>query len=376
MLFRDPRLGDAEKAVLDQIRQLWTDLRHNLRQRPRKWTGLLARNLRARAIQGSNSIEGHHVGDEAALAALEGDRPEDTDENDWINVVHYREAMDYVLQLAADARFAYGPQLLRSLHFIMMRHRADRHPGLWRPGAIYVRNDASGDVVYEGPPAAELEALATELCDKLTARDADSPTRLVRAAMAHLNLVMIHPFSDGNGRMARSLQTLVLARGGVLDSTLSSIEEYLGRNTPAYYRVLAEVGQGSWHPRNDALPWLRFCLRAHHDQAARVRRRIDRIARLSDEVERELSRHGLPDRAAVSLVNAAQGYRIRNESYRREADVSVAVASRDLRQLTEAALIVAAGEKRGRHYAAGPWLRQLAETFHDRRPIPDPFAGK
>jgi len=41
--------------------------------------------------------------------------------------------------------------------------------------------------------------------------------------MAHLNLVMIHPFSDGNGRMARCLQTLVLGREGILEPEFSSL---------------------------------------------------------------------------------------------------------------------------------------------------------
>jgi len=57
--------------------------------------------------------------------------------------------------------------------------------------------------------------LVEELCTELTEADQDAKNRMIRAAMAHLNLVMIHPFGDGNGRMARCLQTLVLARGGV-----------------------------------------------------------------------------------------------------------------------------------------------------------------
>lgn len=63
--------------------------------------------------------------------------------------------------------------------------------------------------------------------------------------MAHLNLVMIHPFRDGNGRMARALQTLVLALDEVLEPTFSSIEEWLGSNTADYYLVLAATGRGA-----------------------------------------------------------------------------------------------------------------------------------
>ena len=86
--------------------------------------------------------------------------------------------------------------------------------------------------------------------------------------MAHLNLAMIHPFKDGNGRMARVLQTLVLARERAGRPEFSSIEEYLGRNTDAYYAILQQVGQGRWNPHRDALPWVRFCLIAHYRQAA------------------------------------------------------------------------------------------------------------
>jgi Fic family protein len=88
--------------------------------------------------------------------------------------------------------------------------------------------------------------------------------------MAHLNLVMIHPFSDGNGRMARCIHTLVLAREGILEPEFCSIEEYLGYEQQGYYDVLAKVGRGSWHPKSDTRPWLRFILKGHLVQAYRT----------------------------------------------------------------------------------------------------------
>lgn len=115
----------------------------------------------------------------------------------------------------------------------------------------------------------------SELIESLN-RSTDPPV-IVRAAMAHLNLVMIHPFRDGNGRMARCLQTLVLARGGQhLNPVFSSIEEYIGANVRAYYDTLAEVGQGGWHPERDAPPWIRFCVTAHFRQAHTAVNRFER----------------------------------------------------------------------------------------------------
>ncbi len=376
MLFRIPNIGREEHSVLDRIRQLWRELRHNLQARPRKWTGLLARNLRARAIQGSNSIEGYTVSREDALAAVEGDSPLESDEISWINVVHYREAMDYVLRLSDAPDFSYSKDLLRSLHFIMLRHDPRSNPGTWRHGEIFVRNSATGETLYSGPSPEDVTGLVGELVISLNQEGKDSSLLLIQAALAHLNLVMIHPFSDGNGRMARCLQTLVLARGGILDPTFSSIEEYLGRNTLAYYDVLAKVGKGTWNPKRDAKPWVRFCLTAHYRQAKSAERRLNTVSAIGEEIEEELKKQGLPERAAPSLVNASLGDRLRNSAYRYDADVSMLVASRDLKALADAGLLTIVGDKRGRQYLASSNLTKLAEKHRDRSPIPDPFQVK
>ena len=152
--------------------------------------------------------------------------------------------------------------------------------------AIFVKNDATDEIVYTAPDRELVPKLVDELCKRLTSDDAKATTRMVRAAMAHLNLVMIHPFSDGNGRMSRCLQTLVLARGGVLSPTFYSIEEYLGRNTAQYYAALAEVGRGKWNPKRNALSWIRFCLSAHYIQARSVKRRLEYTSVVGESVEK------------------------------------------------------------------------------------------
>src|SRR3546814_10214718 len=98
--------------------------------------------------------------------------------------------------------------------------------------------------------------------------------------MARLNRVMSRPFRDGNGRMARALQTMVLAEDQVVEPTFSSIEEWLGNNTQDYYDVLAATGRGSWHPDNDATLWVKFNLRAHHMQAQRSEEHTSEIQSL------------------------------------------------------------------------------------------------
>lgn len=99
-----------------------------------------------------------------------------------------------------------------------------------------------------------------ELLEWLNAGDLSTPL-YVRAAMAHLNLVSIHPWRDGNGRMSRCLHTLLLARDGVLAPEFSSIEEWIGTstaNTGRYYNAL-QTTRATWDPDADAHDWVRFC---------------------------------------------------------------------------------------------------------------------
>lgn len=340
----------------------------------RRWVGLLRRNAFARAIRGSNSIEGFNVTIEDALAAAGGDEPYDAAPETWSAIQGYRNAMTYVLQLAEDPHFAYEEALVRSLHFMMIQHDLGKHPGRWRPGPIFVRDDGRGEIVYEGPDAELVPGLMLELTNSLRAEDPSIPV-MVRAAMAHLNLVMIHPFSDGNGRMARCLQTLMLARERILHPQFCSVEEYLGKNTNDYYAVLALVGGGKWNPGNNARPWIRFCLTAHFRQASTLLRRQRLMGRLWDELEQEVGKRGLPERTIGALADAAIGLRVRNSTYRSFADVSENVASRDLKALVDAGLLEPHGERRGRWYQRSPPLAKLAEKFREEGAIPDPFVA-
>ena len=110
----------------------------------------------------------------------------------------------------------------------------------------------------EGADRDQFEPLVAELVAYMN--DAGSGPAIIRGAMAHLNLAILHPFSDGNGRTARCLQTAVLAQDGVASPIFSSIAEYIGYNQQAYYDVRAEVGGGHWNPGRSAKPWIRFCI--------------------------------------------------------------------------------------------------------------------
>lgn len=367
MLFEPAIVDEAELEVIDAIEGIQYQLRHHLYE-PRRWNGLLRRFLEAGHIRASTGIEGHHVSRDDALAVVDGAERFEADDSDWEALVGYRDAMGYIIQLADDPHFSYSEGLIRSIHYMVMRHDLDKLPGLYRPGAVFVGK-------YEGPPADLVPGLMRELEDVLNDADDANPP-MVRAGMAHLNLLMIHPFKDGNGRMARALHTLVMGRSGTLDPRFSSIEEYLGSNTPAYYRVLAEVGGTGWAPVRDTRPWIRFVLRAHYHQAHLMEWRIEESDRLWESVSRVRIEAGLDERNMGSLFDAAAGYRVRRFRHVDFADVSERVASADLKKLVDAGLLQPVGERRGRYYVASERLRMVEVEGRTPRPRrPDPFGA-
>jgi Fic family protein len=378
MLFSTPELNEREREVIAEIDRLRKELRFMLSE-PRRWTGVLARMTVAQSIQGSNSIEGYVISKDDAIAVVEKEEPLESDLAAWVANKGYRDAMTYILQLSDDPHFGFHEGFLRSLHYMMLSYDQQKRPGKWRPGPIFVQQEESGATVYEGPDAESVPALVHELMDRLNGENGDKNAvpAMIRAAMAHLNLVMIHPFSDGNGRMARALQTLIIVRERVLAPEFCSIEEYIGHIRPEYYSVLSKVGTKTWNPGGDAQPFLQFCLKVHLHQAQSLQRRAIRIGQMWIEIEQEIVKKlGLPERVAFALAHTAMGFKVRNAIYRNMAQVKEHLASRDLKLLVDHKLLIPDGEKRGRSYTAGPLIQEIRNKAHQATPttpLADPF---
>jgi len=372
MLFSTPNLTLEDHQVLEAIHSMRTDLADVLRT-PRRWEGGLRRSMLARAIRGSNSIEGYYVEVDDAVAALDDEEPLSADERTFAEIRGYRQALGYVLAMAGDEQFVPDASAIRSMHFMMLAHDVAKGPGSYRAGPVFVYDEDDQVVVYEGPEASAVPELMDELASALVLHD--DMDLLVRAAMAHLNLVMVHPFRDGNGRMARALQTLVLSRGGITEPAFSSIEEWLGANTDDYYRVLAITGAGSWHPDRDCGLWLSFNLRAHHMQAQTMQRRFRQANALWAALGELAIEHSLSDRVTDLLFDALLGYRLRRTTHVKRAEIEERTATRDFKRLVDLGLLKAVGETRARHYVAAKRLQELRQTAlaDIARGVEDPY---
>ncbi|MHB8689238.1 MAG: Fic family protein [Candidatus Dormibacteraceae bacterium] len=360
MLYKVPDLTKADLTKLGDLDKLRERLAYQLAN-PARWTGTIRRLAKAEAASASTSIEGFAVSVENAVRIIEGKPTSDMKPEDEDALRCYQQAMDRVLSLSADPDFAWSLQLLLDLHYMTCYFQVTQSPGRLRPGAVWVnRPDGSQ---YEAPPAESVRPLLRELVASLS-KPARGVHPIVEAAIAHLNLVSIHPFKDGNGRLARIVQSLALVRKGELGPEFTSIESYLAAHTPSYYKALEEVQGLRYEPSRSSLPWIRFCLEAHLAQAKNLEQRlVEAYAR--DTFCQALCRdRSWPDRMAIALDQALLAVPVTNDDYRREADVSMATATMDLRRLVDAGYLAAHGAGRGRGYGATP---ELEAEWRSRR---------
>lgn len=184
--------------------------------------------------------------------------------------------------------------------------------------------------------------------------------------MAHLNLVSIHPWTDGNGRMSRSLQTLMIAREGVLAPEFSSIEAWLGRqmNTWEYYRELHHRGS-TYLPDQDVSSWLRFNLTAYHQQAQTVQAHLDRSGQVWDTLSSFAATEKLDERMVSALHDVAMSGRVRRSRYEQAEALSLQQAQRDLRDLVTARILRPVGRTRARYYLAGERFPDAVQEIAD-----------
>ncbi|WP_285039895.1 Fic family protein [Plantibacter sp. lyk4-40-MEA-4] len=361
-MYTAPPLTSEELEVRASIQELSDALKHQVRQGNR-WTAPLRRMTFARNVQGSNSIEGINASVDDVAAIAQGETPATVDEDTERALAGYQLAMTYVLQLAQDP-VVVDPTLIRSLHYMVTSHDLTKRPGRYRIGPVFVQQESTGDIVHEGADAGALPELMDELANSVMG----SGDLLIDAAMAHLNFVLIHPFKDGNGRMARVLQSLVLAGDDDISPVFLSTEEYLGRHTQAYYDVLAAVGQGEWAPESatpeQVRPWIRFVLTAHFNQAMERASRIVAAGKASTALSDLLEGAGVDDRAMDALFDALFGATVTRGRYMTSlaesgTEISPQTATRDLTTLAQAGLLTATGEKRGRAYTAAEPLLNL-----------------
>jgi Fic family protein len=197
-------------------------------------------------------------------------------------------------------------------------------------------NSATGAVTYTPPEGEERlrHLLANWERFLHEPSDGDSIDPLVRMAVLHYQFEAIHPFTDGNGRTGRVLNSLFLVQQQLLDQPILYLSRYIIRHKADYYRLLLAVTrEAAWEE------WVLYVLRGVEETARWTMDKIAAIRRLS-EMEAEYLKSHYPklfDRDLVDIIFEQPYCRIRNLVQRGLGTRQL--ASRQLHGLVEAGVL-------------------------------------
>ena len=231
------------------------------------------------------------------------------------------------------------------------------------PGTALV-NDRTGEVIYTPPEGErEIRNLLANWERFLNTETSIDP--LVRMAAAHYQFEAIHPFTDGNGRTGRALNSLFLIQENLLTLPILYLSRYIIAHKSDYYRLLLDV------TRTDAWePWLLFMLEGVEHTASWTTTKINAIRRLEEHTA-EVVRQGAPKIYSRELVDV-----IFQQPYCRISNLEAAgiakrqTASKYLKALAELGIVEERRSGREKLFIHPKLMRLLTEDSNEFEPYP------
>ena len=256
--------------------------------------------------------------------------------------------VDGVVEMMLDATQRYDqlltPERLFGWHAALFpTGRSGMHRiavGAWRDDRSSGMQVVSGPVGrervhFEAPAASRLDAEMTRFLDWLNGDAAMEP--VLKAAVAHLWFVTIHPFDDGNGRIARAIADLLLARSEGSPQRFYSMSAQIREERDSYYAILERTQRGSM----DITAWMQWflaCLTRAIDGAQSTLSGVLEKARYWERL-RDVP---LNDRQRLVITRLLEGFdgKLTTSKWARLTKSSADTALRDIQQLVERGVLV------------------------------------
>jgi Fic family protein len=273
-------------------------------------------------------------------------------ERDVQEVINYRNVMRFVDQLVrlGDGRrgFRYGERELMQLHSLAMEKILPANElGVYRAMPVVIKGPKRGEVVGRPPLPIEVPYQMDDFWSWLGGIGKSEIHPVLLSGIVHYELVRIHPFIEGNGRVARAFSVLLLSSTGYDVKRFFSIDEHFDGNVERYYRKIA----GATGPGRDLTEWLEYYGDALAQEMSKVKDRVRRLsmdARYKNTSGKQIA---LSERQ-VALIEALQ---IKEKMTMKEAREVLPMVSddtilRDLGGLIKKKLVKKKGKTKGVRY--------------------------
>ena len=247
------------------------------------WEIKFRKEAMERTVHHGTHLEGNQLSEEEVKEVLEGGEVIARD-RDIQEIINYRNVLKFIDQIQSQV----GPSEYNfTLETILEIHRLttekilpEGSAGQFRARQVVVKNSKTGQISYTPPPAIEVSYLIEDLVDWINSDDGKEVHPIIKAGIIHYEIARIHPFTDGNGRVARAVATLVLFLDGYDIRKFFSFEEYFDENPMDYYLTLQAVSNQlvlDTHER-DLTPWLEYFVEGVAIELNRVKEKVQRIS--------------------------------------------------------------------------------------------------
>ena len=299
-----------------------------------------------RSVYHGTHIEGNMIGKDDAKDVLRG-RDVMARARDIQEIINYRKVIEFIDDEARKKLDNISEELILRLHkLIVEKILASEQSGKYRVKQVVIRNSQTGAVTFRPPIPLEVPYLMKEFVSWVNRTTTDELHPILKAGIAHHELVRIHPFVDGNGRLARVIVTLILLMGGYDIRRFFSLEEYYDRDAIAYYENLQRATSG------DMTVWLEYFTYGASSEFERVK---DKILRLSKDARLKEKFGGrqiyLTERQAKVIEYIQEIGYVQNQAFASIfPEISEDSVLRDINDLIEKGLIKKIGKTKAARY--------------------------
>ena len=235
----------------------------------------LRKDALIRAVHFGTHIEGNELNLNQAEKVIEGQEVVARD-RDIQEVINYRKVIEFIEELGIkNQELRIDEEFIRQLHRLTVEKiLPPNQVGEFRKAQVVVKNSKTGEVSFRPPPYEEISEQIQSLLQFINGAESLDIHPVLKSGIVHYELVRIHPFVDGNGRLARALSTLILYEEGYDIRRFFSLEEYFDSDAKSYYEALQSV------PKNneDLTFWLEYFSLGLSIELSKIKEKIENIS--------------------------------------------------------------------------------------------------
>lgn len=228
-----------------------------------------------RAVHYGTHIEGNELNLSQAEKVMEGHDIPGRD-RDIQEILNYRRVMELIGALGVrNEDLKIDEELIKKLHVLTVdKILPPEKCGKFRESQVVIKNNQTGEVSFRPPEPNLVESEVSNLVGFMESEENLEIHPVLKSGIVHYELVRIHPFVDGNGRVARALSTLTLFRDGYDIRRFFSLEEYFDNNPNDYYFALQSVSEKD----GDLTIWLEYFTQGLSIELSKIKDKIENIS--------------------------------------------------------------------------------------------------